>query len=272
MATTFGQKTPVVGNTQGSAGQSIVNNIQTPQANLSNNGTRIEPKDSYSFVLGSVATFKAIFNDNDKPILVRAGTQPYITIKQNGQIITDNIYGNLVTGQAFEYEFQWEVPNNIDPSSVFYVEYYGYLNTVLYNFGNEYFRISPSPSNIKLKEPAYATVDQVRKDKFNIDTYLPIDVRNDQIAKDALIHHHLVTASDYLNGQLNLRDFHSVYNKNFNLFTRYYAIWSIMSQAMGEDGNAVSEKSLSAQESKWKAVLKQIKMHSQLSSIPYGRG
>ena len=45
-----------------------------------------------------------------------------------------------------------------------------------------------------------------------------------------------------------------------------------MAQAMGEDGNAVSEKSLAVQESKWKNILKQIKMQSQLSSIPFGRG
>lgn len=272
MAVTFGLKTPLVQNTQGGAGQTIVNNIQTPQASLSSNGIRIEPKDSYNFLSGNIATFRVIFNNNDSPVTVKSGTQPYIIIKQNGAQLSDPIYGNLTQGQAYEYQFDWLVDPLFTTAATYYVEYYGYLGTVLYVFGGEFFKISSSPSNIKIKESAYATVDQVRKDKFNIDTYLPMDIRQDVIAKDALIHHHLVTASDWLNGQLNLRDFHTVYNKNFNLFVRAYAIWSIMAQAMGEDGNSISEKSLMVQEGKHKAIMKQIKLHSQMSSIPFGRG
>ena len=263
----FSKKVPV--SQQG--GQNIVNQTTNPRIPPSANGTRIEPTDSYIFVRGSTAIFKATFTDTDKPIQVDAGTAPKATIYQNGCIV-ETVGGSLVNGQLYEYKFEWVIPADIDiKSSTFSISYTGFLGGVEYAWGNEFFRINPSPSNIKLKVQAYATVDELRQDKFNIDSYLPENISKDREARDHLLHQQLVSASKWLNGQLNLRDFHSSYNDNFNQFVRYYAIWSILGQSLGESGSAVSDRSLRFWEDKWKAVLKQIKMHSQLSNIPAGR-
>lgn len=263
----FNSKTPV----SQQNGSNIVNNTSNPRIPPSANGTRIEPKDSYIFVTGSTAIFKATFTDTDKPIQVDTGTAPLATIFQQGNAV-DTIVGTLVEGQLYEYKFEWSVPSSINIKGItFSVSYTGFLGGVEYAWGQEFFRLQSSPSNIKLKVQAYATVDELRMDKFNIDSYLPNDLSKDKAARDHLLHQQLVNASKWLNGQLNLRDFHSSYNDNFNQFVRYYAIWSILGQSMGEEGSAVSDRSLRFWESKWAAVLKQIKMHSQLSNIPTGR-
>lgn len=271
MATTFSQKKPVVQSTDGSGGNNIINNTNTPRNVPSSNGSRIEPKDRYIFIINSTAIFKATFHDTDKPVQVDAGYKPSAIIRRNGQQFADAIEGELVPGQLYEYQFTWEVPTNADIFSTWFIEYRGVLGGVEYVWGGEFFQVSPSPQNIKLKEPAYATVDQIRLDKFNIDSYLPKHLAQDKIARDEILHHYLVTATRELNGQLSLRDFHSSYNDNFNLYTRQYAIWCILGQAQGEEGSAVSDRSLKHWEDRWKHTLKQIKMHSQLSNIPAGR-
>lgn len=271
MATSFGAKTPVVQQTSGAGGTNIINNTVTPRNVPSANGSRIEPKDSYQFVRNSTAHFKATFHDNDKPIQVDAGYAPTAIIRRNGMQFADPLVGELAPGQLYEYLFTWEIPTNTDSLSTWTIEYRGVLGGVEYVWGFEYFRISAAPQNIKLKEPAYATVDQLRLDKFNIDSYLPKHLANDKQARDEILQHYLTTASKELNGKLALRDFHSSYNDNFNLYTRQYAIWTILGQAQGEDGSAVSDRSLKHWEDRWKATLKQIKMHSQLSNIPAGR-
>lgn len=263
----FNKKSPVINQ----SGSNIVNQVSNPRIPPSANGTRIEPKDSYIFVAGSTAIFKATFTDTDKPVQVDTGTKPMATIYQNGTHI-ESVEGQLVDGQLYEYQFSWPVPMDINlKSSTFSIVYTGYLGGVEYNWGQEFFRLQVSPSNVKLKVQAYATVDELRQDKFNIDSYLPESLSKDKSARDHLLHQQLVSASKWLNGQLNLRDFHSSYNDNFNHFVRYYAIWSILGQSLGEEGSAVSDRSLRFWEDKWKAVLKQIKMHSQLSNIPTGR-
>lgn len=263
----FGQKTPTI--QQG--GNNIVNQTTNPRIPPSANGTRIEPKDSYIFVAGSTAIFKATFTDSDKPVQVDTGTTAFARIYQNGMFL-DAVVGELVTGQSYEYQFSWSIPSDVAlPGTTYSVVYTGTLGGIEYTWGQEFFRIQGSPVNIKLKVQAYATVDELRQDKFNIDSYLPEQLSKDKSARDHLLHQQLVSASKWLNGQLNLRDFHSSYNDNFNQFVRYYAIWSILGQALGEEGSAVSDRSLRFWEDKWKAVLKQIKMHSQLSNIPTGR-
>lgn len=263
----FGKKTPV----SQQNGSNIVNQTTNPRIPPSANGTRIEPKDSYIFVVGSTAIFKATFTDTDKPIQVDTGTTPTATIYQNGNVL-ETVSGSLVDGQLYEYKFEWPIPSEVDlKSSTYSVSYSGFLGQIEYVWGSEFFRLQRGPSNVKLKVQAYATVDELRQDKFNIDSYLPESLSKDKPARDHLLNQQLVSASKWLNGQLNLRDFHSSYNDNFNQFVRYYAIWSILGQSLGEEGSAVSDRSLLFWENKWKAVLKQIKMHSQLSNIPTGR-
>lgn len=263
----FGAKTPTIQQ----SGSNIVNQTTNPRIPPSTNGTRIEPKDSYIFIANSTAIFKATFTDTDKPVQVDTGTTPLATIYQNGCLV-ETVAGTLVAGQSYEYQFEWSVPADINLRGTTYsVTYTGFLGGIEYTWGQEFFRIQAGPSNVKLKVQAYATVDELRQDKFNIDSYLPEQLSKDKSARDHLLHQQLVSASKWLNGQLNLRDFHSSYNDNFNQFVRYYAIWSILGQSLGEEGSAVSDRSLRFWEDKWKAVLKQIKMHSQLSNIPTGR-
>jgi len=269
VATTFCDKKPVV--TQGSEdGQDILYQTDQTQYQPSKVGSRTVQKDAYRFVVGSQAHLQAMFQDGDKSIQVDVGTKPTAEIFANG-VFVDSIEGELSSGQVYEYSFYWNVPADADISARYNVKYTGQYGGTLFVWGTEFFVVAGAPTNIKLKVPAYATVDEVRKDKANIDSYLPPDLRENKAARDELIHHHLVTATKELNGQLNLRDFHYEYNDNFNLYTRYYAIWSILGSMAGEEGQATSERTLDRWEKRWRHVLKQIKMHSQLSNIPTGR-
>jgi hypothetical protein len=271
MATTFCKSQAKVA-LQDQGNQNILNKKagKSGKNTPSSTGSRVIPKDGYKFVIGSTAEFQAIFTDTDKPIQVDTGTAPQAHVYIDGRL-SYTIDGDLTAGQLYEYSFFWEIPQGMHPRAVFMVEYRGTLGGTEYVWGQEFFQLNVSPQNIKLKQPAYATVDQLRLTKPNIDSYLPIELKNDKSARDYILQEHLATSSMELNGQLNLRDFHSVFNDNFNLYVRYHAVWSIIGSQMGEDGSAVGEKTLNFWEKKWKAVLKQIKMHSQLSNIPTGR-
>lgn len=271
MATTFCKSQAKVA-LQDQGKQNIINKQDSGvQKNVpSANGSRTVPKDGYVFTIGSTAHFQALFTDTDQPVQVDVGTKPKALIYING-INEFTIDGELTQGQLYEYSFLWDIPQGTDPRSRYMVEYRAFFGGIEYVWGQEFFRLTLSPQNIKLKQPAYATVDEMRLDKPNIDSYLPPQLKNDREARDKILHQYLVSSSKELNGQLNLRDFHSVFNDNFNLYVRYHAIWSLLGGVMGEDGNAVSEKSLNFWEKRWRHVLKQIKMHSQLSNIPTGR-
>lgn len=272
MATTFSKQNAKVAK-QDIGKQNIVNTSSdgSGAASLKNNGTRTIPKNGYKFVAGSTAIFQAIFTDTDKPVKVDSGTKPSAKIYQDGQLIAE-VEGNITAGQVYEYSFEWSIPSDLDILAEYRVLYQGYLGGLDLIWGDERFVIRSAPSNIKLKTPAYATVDELRRTHPYIDTYLPPELSEDRAARDTLLQGFLEDSSKELNGQLNLRDFHSVQNDNFNLYTRYHAIWSILVTSPSQDGAAVSEKVLNMWEKKWKHVLKQIKMHSQLSSIPFGRG
>jgi hypothetical protein len=271
MATTFCKSQAKVA-LQDQGSQNIINStgtqsgLNTPSAN----GSRIVPKDAYKFVAGSTAVFHAIFTDTDKPVQVDTGTKPTAVIYQNGVAI-EAIEGELAQGQLYEYEFKWNIPQGINIRTQFIVVYRGELGGVEYVWGQEYFVVTIAPQNIKLKQPGYATVDEVRQTYFGIDTFFPDSLKQDKQARDALIQQQIVTSSKELNGQLNLRDFHSVYNDNFNLYVRYHTVWSIMMSGMGADSSTASSALLDRYEKRWRDVLKQIKMHSQLSNIPTGR-
>lgn len=271
MATTFCKSQAKVA-LQDQGKQNIINkkSSNSGRTSPSTTGSRITPKDSYVFIAGAMAEFQAMFTDTDKPIQVDSNTVPSAHIYRNG-ILFESVNGQLTDGQVYEYSFFWDIPSDLDTRAQFMVEYRGLLGGVDYVWGQEFFVVNRSPQNIKLKQPAYATVEQIRLIKPNIDSYLPIDLKNDKAGRDALLHNYLVESSKELNGQLNLRDFHSSYNDNFNLYVKYHAVWSILGSQMGEDGSAVSEKSLNFWEKRWGKVLKQIKMHSQLSNIPAGR-
>ena len=118
----FGNKQPVAQQN----GSNIVNQTSNPRIPPSANGTRIEPKDSYIFVVGSTAIFKATFTDTDKPVQVDTGTSPIAIIHQNGNVL-ETISGSLVDGQLYEYKFEWDVPLDADlKSSTYTISYSGY--------------------------------------------------------------------------------------------------------------------------------------------------
>lgn len=271
MATTFCKSQATIA-AQDAGSQNIVNKKSPSSASLNSSiGSRTIPKDRYKFTAGSTAIFQATFTDTDKPIRVDTGTHARAVIYQNDVVLTE-ITGELTVGQNYEYQFDWNIPQDISLNRIYSIEYRGILSGIEYVWGREYFSVNNSPQNIKLKQPAYATVDEVRKLKQNIDAYLSPVIKDDKAARDSIIHEFLVDSSKELNGQLNLRDFHTVYNDNFNLYTKYHAIWSIIGSQMGENSATVSDRSLGFWEKKWKHTLKQIKMHSQLSAIPAGRG
>lgn len=243
-------------------------------------GTRIEPKDSYVFVRGTTATFKIIFTNNGVPTKVDAGTFPQVKILEPNFLdggntpvptVAASINGVLVPGQEFEYMFEWEIPGHAVPLENYIVSYQAMIAGQVYNFGDEYFTIAAYAGQVGVKTPAYATVDDVRKKKFNIDDYLPEMFKKDLNSRNALIESHLHDASIKLREELNLFKARSNSN-NYRLFTIFYAIYSILLAARGEDGSAVSDQNIMFWKSEWMAILAQEKRESSFQSLPLGRG
>ncbi len=243
-------------------------------------GTRTEPKDGYSFVKGTTATFKTTFTNNGQKTKVDTLTVPTARILNpkflsgSGSPVPEvlaTLTGALVPGQEFEYQFTWDIPAGITPSDEYVISYTGILGSITYNFGDEFFQIAPHAGQIGTLEPAYATVDDVRRKKFNIDDFLPDIYRKDLGKRNQLIEDHLRDASHRLREELNLSKARS-YSENYRLFVIYYTIWSLLLAARGEDGSAVSDQNIMFWRQEWERIMAQEKREGVMQGIPLGRG
>lgn len=242
-------------------------------------GTRVEPKDGYRFVRGTTATFKTIFTNEGIPTKVDTGTVPQALILaprflDDGSPVPNQIAvidGTLVPGQEFEYQFEWDIPSNQIPIDNYIISYVGVLGAQSINFGDEFFEVMPHAGSVGTKQPAYASVDDVRKYKFNIDTYLPEVFRKDLDSRNQLIEEHLQNATTKLREELNLHQARGM-SENYRMFAIYYTIWSVMLAARGEDGSSVSQSNLDTWRGEWERILAQEKRQGVFQGVPVGRG
>ena len=243
-------------------------------------GTRTEPKDSYIFVRGTTATFKIIFTNEGRPIQVDTATVPQMNVLQPAFLNSGNtpvpevyatINGTLVSGQDFEYQFVWDIPASMVPLDNYIASYQGILGSQSFNFGDEFFTIVPAAGMIGTLSPMYATVDDVRLKKFNIDTYLPEAYRKDLTTRNMLIEDHLRDASARLREELNLNQIRGNTSNN-RLFCIYYTVYTILLAGRGEDGSAVSDQNILFWRNECERILAVEKRRGVLNGIPMGRG
>lgn len=243
-------------------------------------GTRTEPKDAYMFVRGTTVKFKTIFTTDGRPTQVDTLTIPNAKILQPVFLSTGNtpvpeviatLNGVLTPGQDFEYEFTWDVPANMTPMDNYIVSYQGVLGSQQFNFGDEFFTLVPSAGMIGTLTSTYATVDDVRKKKFNIDTYLPEAYRKDIETRNLLIEDHIRDASHRLREELNLNQARGN-TANNRIFCVYYTVWSILLASRGEDGSSVSDQNLLFWRNEWERILAVEKRRGVMQGIPMGRG
>ena len=243
-------------------------------------GTRSEPKDGYVFIRGTTVTIKAIFTNEGRPTQVDTATFPVARVfkpkflNSSGAPVPElvtAITGALTPGQEFEYSFTWNIPANLDPSDEYIVSYEGTLGGMTMNFGDEFFAVSHSGGMVGTKTPSYATVDDVRKKKFNIDDYLPEIFKKDLDTRNKLIEDHLNDAAVRLREELALHKQRGM-SENYRLFCIYYTVWSILLASRGEDGSSVSDQNITFWRSEWERILSQEKRQSTFQGIPVGRG
>ena len=242
-------------------------------------GTRIEPIDSYVFVRGTTATFKSTFMNEGQPTTVDVNTTPVARILQplfisQGESVPKTIAiinGSLVPTQQYEYQFVWNMPVNITPLDEWIISYQGVLGGITHTFGDEYFTITAVAGQIGMKFPSYATVDDVRNKKFNIDDYMPVAIKSSLQARNNLIDSHLRDAALRLREELNLSKQRSN-TANYRLFCIYYTIWTILLASRGEDGSSVSDQNIIFWRTEWERVLAQLKRQSVSQGISLGRG
>ncbi len=242
-------------------------------------GTRMEPKDGYVFIRGTTATFKVIFTNEGKPTQVDTMTTPQAFICKPafttvGPVVPEviaTLNGALTVNQEFEYSFTWDIPLNTVPSDEYVITFQGILGGQSFNFGDEFFCITAQAGSIGTKQPSYATVDDVRKKKFNIDDYLPKIFAKDKDSRDNLINDHLYDAASRLREELNLHKARSN-SENYRLFCIYYTVYTILLASRGEDGSSVSSENLGFWRSEWERILAQEKREGVFQGIPVGRG
>ena len=244
-----------------------------------NAGTRTEPMDNYTFVKGTTATFKMIFTNEGVPTTVDFASAPTLKILQPNYLANSNspiplvvasIDGTLVPGQNFEYEFVWQIPADSFPLDNYIASYEGYIGGNLRTFGDEFFTITSSAGSIGIRAPLYATVDDVRSMKFNIDSFLP-ESANTLTNRNNIIEKHLRNATNRLREELSLFKARSN-SENYRLFSVYYTVWSILLASRGEDGSSVSSQNLSEWKGEWMRILAQEKREGNAQGLPLGRG
>lgn len=243
-------------------------------------GTRTEPMDGYRFVRGTTVKFKCTFTQNGEPITVDTGTFPVAQVlepmflNKSGAatpLTLFTINGQLVAGQDFEYEFSWDIPANFTPLEGYVVAYSGTVGGANYQFGDEYFTVQLGSGQVGIRTTSYATISDVRMQKFNIDDYLPKIYAKDLTARNNLIQNHLNNATTKLREELNLHRSRSN-TENYRLFCVYYTVWSILLASRGEDGSSVSDQNISFWRGEWNRILDQEKRRGAAQGIPLGRG
>lgn len=246
-------------------------------------GTRNTPKDALIFVRGTTATFKITFESNGNPTTVDTGTDPVIKVYQprflenDGFTNTDLLFsttGSLVSGQQYEYEFQWTIPTNLIPSDEYIVSYEAYIGGTYLEYGDELFTIQSGPGQVGIKNYGYATVDDIRTHHFSIDSFLPekyADETQQYEFRNKLIETHIVTATEKLQEELSLFKARSN-SVNYKLFVIFYSIYSILAAARGQDGSSVSDSNLNMWKQRWQEILAQEKREGSMQSIGLGRG
>lgn len=243
-------------------------------------GTRQEPKDSYVFVKNTTAIFKQTFTNDGHPTKVDTSTKPTATILNPTWLnasgspvptVIATIEGDLVPGQEFEYQFSWDIPINMVPTDQYVISYQGYLGGQSFVFGDEFFTVSASAGMIGTADAMYATVDDVRKKKFNIDTYFPEMFRKDLETRNQIIEEHLRDATQRLREELNLSQARG-FSINYRLFCVYYTVWSILLAARGEDGSSVSSENINFWRGEWERILAVEKRRGVMQGVPMGRG
>jgi hypothetical protein len=243
-------------------------------------GTRTEPKDGYIFVRGTTATFKIIFTSDGRPTTVDTATVPIahifnpVFLNQGGSPVPEVVVtmeGSLTPGQEFEYSFTWDIPLNQTPTPEYMVSYQAEVGGQMMNFGDEYVEVAAENGMINLRYPSYATVDDVRKKKFNIDDYLPDMFKKDLDTRNNLIAEHLTDAASRLREELSLFKARGM-SENYRLFCIYYTVWSILLASRGEDGSSVSSENLNFWRAEWERILAQEKREGVMQGIPMGRG
>ena len=244
-------------------------------------GTRIEPTDSYIFQRGTTVTLKVTFASNGSPSVVDNTTVPKVTIFQPAFIentststitnVVETVNGSLVVGQLFEYEFIWDIPGNLVPSDQYAAAYSATIGGMFLEYGSELFTVSAGPGQVNVMNRYYATVDDVRAKKFNIDDYLPKVLAKDITARNNLIQSHLRDGTEKLQEELNLHQSRG-FSVNYRLFVVYYTIWSVLLASRGDDGSSVSDSNLAYWKSEWAHLLAHMKRQGSAQAIPLGRG
>lgn len=240
-------------------------------------GTRTEPTDGYTFIKGTQATFKIMFLNEGVPVKVDTGSaqalifSPLTDPSNLSPKLLATLPGDFVVGQEFEYGFNWDIPNTVVPLDNYIISYTAKLNGQEINFGDEYFTVTAFAGSVGIKSPSYATVDDVRKHKFNIDSFLPEDFRKDLTTRNQLIEEHLQNATIRLREELNLHKARGM-SENYRMFAIYYTIWSILLAARGEDGSSVSQDNLVQWRAEWERILAQEKREGVFQGLPIGRG
>jgi hypothetical protein len=244
-----------------------------------NAGTRTEPVDSYTFMRGTTATFKTTFTSDGVPVVMDTATVPIAKILEPTFIssgspiptVLASLNGSLVPGQQFEYQFTWDIPATQVPLDQYIISYQGTFGGNQNNFGDEFFTITAISGMLGMKYATYATVDDVRAHKFNIDSYLPESAKT-VVDRNTIIEKHLRVATQRLREEMSLFQARGT-TENNRLFCVFYTIWSILLSARGEDGSSVSSENLNEWRSEWGRILAEVKRKGSVGQgVPLARG
>lgn len=100
---------------------------------------------------------------------------------------------------------------------------------------------------------------------------MPPSTRADVNARNNIIEDHLKDASNRLREELNMSKARGN-SENYRLFCIYYAIYTILLAARGEDGSSVSDQNILFWRGEADRILAQEKRKSVMQGVPLGRG
>lgn len=255
---------------------------------LSVDDRRLTPKDQLKGIVGGTIVFEVeviMGGRRQDPVgnVVYADVFIPASLAQGGHFtLLDTITFSRI-GLA-RYKANWTVPGTFQgqaliPNDNYVISYkanfFGLINAAPNNyteFDSEYFAIDRLDGPIMGRFPAYATIDDLRMNFFQIDAYLPEGVnKTDTEARNKVLQYHLERASEKLNGELNLHQIRGNSSERRE-YVAIRAIYTIMLASRGQTGSAVSDGMLEHWRNRANKILEQFKREGVAQGVPLGRG
>jgi len=250
---------------------------------------RQDPKDALKGIIGGSITFEVEVmiggrrqDPRDNRVVADIFMPSYLSDSGKFQLVASL---EMTRVGLSRYSVTWTIPTQtstgqqIRPGDDYVVSYkanfMGLVDAVpdnLIEFDSEIFTLDFIDGPVFGNFPAYATLEDIRQNLFEIDAYLPEAIdRTDLEGRNKVLRFHLERASDKLREEMNMHQIRAN-SSDRREYVAVRAVYTVLMAARGQNSSVISDKFLDQWKERAEYILEQIKREGRAQGIPLGRG